>query len=184
MCLLRSQSLCGFPEPTASPVSGEETRERTRPSGRHTGRAAAPASLIFNLCGGASGWLTSSFVPVLVVSSWVCARRGGVQDGCFFGLLVVRGRGGWVSVLWPGDEDVGVALLPLPGGDQPVEQVTQLMGGDGSVVVPGFQAKRVQRRRPGTATRLKHADDRVRPARGRDVLVLAPAVGVTQDPLR
>lgn len=82
------------------------------------------------------------------------------------------------------DEDVGVALLSLSGGNQPVEQVTQLPGCDGGGVVPVGQAKRVQRRGPVTATRLECADDRARPARDRDVLVFAPAVGVTHDPLR
>lgn len=50
------------------------------------------------------------------------------------------------------DGDVAVALLPLPGGDQSVEQVPQLSGGDGGRVVPEGQAKHVQRGGPGTAT--------------------------------
>lgn len=107
--------------------------------------------------------------------SWVCVRRGGVQDGCFFGPLVARGRAGGFRCsgraggLWADvpevvvsgvrhDENVGVALLPLPGGNQSVEQVTQLPGCDGGVVVSGGQAKRVQgavqELRPGSSAQM------------------------------
>ena len=56
------------------------------------------------------------------------------------------------------DEDVGVALLPLPGSDQPVEQVLQLPGGDSGGVVP--RARRsaskgaVHELRPGSSAQM------------------------------
>ncbi|MDQ0765535.1 hypothetical protein QF027_008170 [Streptomyces canus] len=80
-------------------------------------------------------------------------------------------------------DDVRVARLPLPRRDQSLQQITQLPGGDGGGVVPGFQAECVQGRGPGAAARLERADDRVGPAGDGDVLVLASAVGVAQDPL-
>lgn len=51
--------------------------------GRYAGQEslARDTSLISNLCGGASGLLTSSSVVSLVVFCGVCARRGGVWDG-------------------------------------------------------------------------------------------------------
>lgn len=81
------------------------------------------------------------------------------------------------------DEDVRVAWLPLPCGDQTLEQVAQLPGGDGGGVIPGSQPQCIQRRGPRAAAGHERADDGVRPAGNGDVLVLVPAVGVAQDPL-
>lgn len=47
-----------------------------------------------------------------------------------------EGKAGCVISGVRNDEDVRVALLPLPGGDQSMEQITQLSGGDGSGVIP------------------------------------------------
>lgn len=58
------------------------------PPGTHT-----PASLIFNLCGGAVGWSASSCGMWWCSSCRVCGRRGVGWAGCSFGRVVVRVRG-------------------------------------------------------------------------------------------
>ncbi|AOR32278.1 hypothetical protein BFF78_15460 [Streptomyces fodineus] len=66
-----------------------------------------------------------------------------------------------------------------------MEQVTQLPGCDGGVVVPGGARRSasegaVRELRPGSSAQMIGYGQ----GRDRDVVVCAPAVGVRQDPLR
>src|SRR5689334_13180223 len=83
-------------------LSRQRAAKQAVTSGSDTGY-----SLIFNPCGVVVRWLTSSFAVSPMVFCGVCARRGGVWVGCSFCLVVVRGRGGSVSVLGPDRRLVG-----------------------------------------------------------------------------
>ena len=77
-----------------------------------------------------------------------------------------------------------VALLPVPGGDQPGDDVADLGGGDRDVIVIGAQADRVQDRGPRRAARLQRRDDRVGPARDHLRLALPPPIDMAEQPVR
>lgn len=81
-------------------------------------------------------------------------------------------------------EDVGVARLPRPPCDQSLQQIAQLPGGDGGGVVAGRQTAVRPAVRSMSCGRARRADDRVGPAGDGDVVVLASAVGVAEDPFR
>lgn len=52
------------------------------------------------------------------------------------------------------DEDVQVAGLPLAGRDEPLDEFTQLPGGDGGGVVPGQSRGAVHELRPGSSAQM------------------------------
>ena len=82
------------------------------------------------------------------------------------------------------DHDVRVALAPVPGGDEPRDDVADLGGGDLGCVVGRAEPDRVQRQRPRRPSRLQRRDPGVRPA-GDHLRVPLPArVAVAEQPLR
>ena len=82
------------------------------------------------------------------------------------------------------DHDVRVAGLPLPGRDQPVDDVAQLGGGHRGRVVGGAEPDRVQHRGPRGAPGFQGGDERVRPARDHLRAALPAAVDVAEQPVR
>ena len=82
------------------------------------------------------------------------------------------------------DDDVRVALAPVPGRDEPRDHVTDLGGGDLGGVIGRAEPDRVQRQRPRRAAGLQRHDPGVRPA-GDHLRVPLPArVAVAEQPLR
>ena len=81
-------------------------------------------------------------------------------------------------------QDVRVAVVPVPGLDQPLHNLADLRGGHRGQVVTGAQADRVQQPGPRGAARLQRGDERVRPARDHLRAVLPPPVAVAEQPLR
>ena len=63
------------------------------------------------------------------------------------------------------DQDVRVALMPLPGLHQPFCDLADLGRGYARLVIRRAQPHRVQHRRPQSAARLQRRDEGVRPAR-------------------
>jgi hypothetical protein len=53
------------------------------------------------------------------------------------------------------DQHVGVAVLPLAGGDQARDDVTDLLGGHRRDIRTGRQPQRIQQRRPRGAAGLQ-----------------------------
>jgi hypothetical protein len=81
------------------------------------------------------------------------------------------------------DQDVRIAAGPVPGLDQAGDQVADLSGGDGGLVIIGAQPYGVQHRRPAGAAALQRGDDRVRPAGDHLMLVPPAPVGMTEEPV-
>jgi hypothetical protein len=82
------------------------------------------------------------------------------------------------------DQDGRVTLTPVPGLDQPGDNLADLNCGHLSLVVIRAQAHRVQHRGPGRAARLQRRDDRVRPARDHLRLAFPAPVDVAEQTLR
>ena len=82
------------------------------------------------------------------------------------------------------DDDVRVARLPVPGRDQPRDDIAELGGGDLGSVIGRAEPDRVQRQRPGGAVGLQRDDPGVRPARDHLCVSLPARVGVAEQPLR
>src|SRR5450756_277862 len=94
------------------------------------------------------------------------------------------GQPGQVIAGIEGREDVRVAFLPLPGGDDPGDHVAELRGGDLRGVIGRAEADRVQWQRPGGAARLQRHHEGIRPARDHLRVPLPPRVAVAEQPLR
>ena len=82
------------------------------------------------------------------------------------------------------DQDVRVAVVPVPGGDDPHHDLADLRGGHLGRVIGRAQPHRVQRQRPRRAARLQRGDERVRPARDHLRVPLPPRIAVAEQPLR
>ena len=82
------------------------------------------------------------------------------------------------------DDDVRVALMPVPGGGEPPHHVADLGGGDLGGVIGRAEPDCVQRQRPRRAPRLQRHDPGVRPARNHLRVPPAPRVTVAEQPLR
>ena len=59
------------------------------------------------------------------------------------------------------DQHVRVAGAPVPGGDQPGDDLADLGGGDLGLIVIGAEPNRVQHRRPAAAARFQRGDEGV-----------------------
>ncbi|GAA3236323.1 hypothetical protein GCM10020256_66230 [Streptomyces thermocoprophilus] len=73
-------------------------------------------------------------------------------------ILQQEGQAGHVISRVHHDQDLRVAVLPLPGLNQPLDQLTHLPGGDRGGVVAWCQTQGVQWGGPGTAAGLQRAD--------------------------
>jgi len=82
------------------------------------------------------------------------------------------------------DQDLRVALAPVPGGDHTADDVADLGGGDLGLIVIRAQADRVQHRRPGSPAWLQGGHHGVGPARDHLRIALAPPVHVAEQPAR
>ena len=78
----------------------------------------------------------------------------------------------------------GSPSLPVPGRDDPRDDVAELGGGDLGGVVGRAEPDRVQRQRPRRAARLQRRDPGVRPARDHLRVPLPARVAVAEQPLR
>ncbi len=82
------------------------------------------------------------------------------------------------------DEDVRIAVLPVAGGDDAVDDFAQLGGGDSGGVVGRSQAHGVQEGDPGGPSALECGHEGVRPARHQLVACpAASAVAVAEQPV-
>ena len=82
------------------------------------------------------------------------------------------------------DQDVRVAVTPVPGGDDPGHHLADLGGGHLGRVIGRAEPDRIQRQRPRGAARLQRRDQRVRPARDHLRVPLPPRITVAEQPLR
>jgi hypothetical protein len=76
------------------------------------------------------------------------------------------------------------ALLPLAGGDEPLDDLADLDRGERGHIRPGLQADSFQHGGPRGAASLRCGHDRIRPARDHLVLALAVAERVAEGPVR
>ena len=93
-------------------------------------------------------------------------------------------QAGYVVAGVKDDQDGRIPLTPVPGGDQPGDDIADLGSGDRDLVVPGTQADGVQHRGPRGAAGFQRGDDRVRPARDHLRLSLPAPVDVAEQPAR
>ncbi len=82
------------------------------------------------------------------------------------------------------DQDVRVALMPVPGLDQPGHHLADLGGGHLGLIITRPEANRVQHRGPRRAARFQRGHHRVRPARDYLRVALAPPVHMAEQPIR
>ncbi len=94
------------------------------------------------------------------------------------------GQPGKVIARVQDDDDVRVTRLPVPGRDQPGDDLAELGGGHLGGVIGRAEPDRVQRQRPGGAAGLQRDDPGVRPAGDHLRVALPPRVGVAEQPLR
>ena len=81
-------------------------------------------------------------------------------------------------------QDVRVAVVPVPGGDDPLDDPADLGGGHRGQVVIRAQPDRVQQPGPRRPARFQRGYQRVRPARDHLRAVVPPPVAVAERPAR
>ena len=108
------------------------------------------------------------------------------QPAEHFGRQVAQqpGQPGQVIAGVEDDHDVRVAVVPVPGGDDPPDDLADLRRGHLGGVIGRAEPDRVQRQRPGGPAWFQRGDDRVRPARDQLRVALAPRIAVAEQPVR